>query len=202
MAFFCLLKISWRKVLTESAIPKSEYPKFLKILTNHIKENQSNNIRSGFKKCGIIPFNRESVLNCLPPETIQNDNEDSRVLNDSLISILKEMRCLNDTTKPKQKRQRLDIELGKSIGNREISSSDEDAQRQMENIDDPAEVIIKNLGGKNNTLEKIDSLTNGHESNQNCIILNDFDKNRIFTNAAFTFGEYSDEELVSLLGQK
>lgn len=141
VSFFRPLKIAWRHILTtwktgagknESAVPKSEFPRLLNFLMNDIKKNQINNILSGFKKCGIIPINRENVLNCLPPETIINDSEDSIVLNTSLISILKEMRYSKSTNKTRQKRQRLDIEPGKSVEVPEmedqIFSSDEEEQ--------------------------------------------------------------------------
>jgi hypothetical protein len=36
---------------------------------NSIKENQVSNIKSGFKKCGIIPINKHSVLDMLPKDT-------------------------------------------------------------------------------------------------------------------------------------
>jgi len=93
VSFFRPLKIAWRKIFStwkigagknESAIPKSEFPRLLNVLMNDIKKNQINNIQSGFRKCGIIPLNRENVLNCLPPETMENDSEDSIVLSTSL----------------------------------------------------------------------------------------------------------------------
>lgn len=61
-------------------------------LMDAIKEKQIVNIQSGFKKCGIIPMNRDSILNMLPEDGLDCSNSDSEIINDSLVSILKEMR--------------------------------------------------------------------------------------------------------------
>lgn len=70
VTFFCPLKIAWRKILStwkngfgrkESSIPKAQFPVLLNLM-NSIKQNQVSNIKSGFKKFGIIPINRHSVL--------------------------------------------------------------------------------------------------------------------------------------------
>jgi hypothetical protein len=55
--FFHPLKIAWRKILTiwkigagktETAIPKSEFPRLLNVMKQLIKTNQINNILLGF----------------------------------------------------------------------------------------------------------------------------------------------------------
>lgn len=91
VAFFRPLKIAWRKILTtwkcgngsnESSVPKEQFPKLLNNLMDAIKEKQIVNIQSGFKKCGIIPMNRDSVLNMLPEDGPDCTNSDSEIIND------------------------------------------------------------------------------------------------------------------------
>jgi hypothetical protein len=62
-------------------------------------------------------LNRDNVLNCLPSEIVENYSENTTILSTSLISILKEIRYSKGTNKTRQKRQRLDIQPGKSVGN-------------------------------------------------------------------------------------
>jgi len=57
-----------------------------------IKEKQILNIQSGFKKYEVIHMNRDLVLNMLPEDGPECSNSDSEIINDSLVSILKEMR--------------------------------------------------------------------------------------------------------------
>jgi len=135
VAFFRPLKIAWRTILTiwkygagskESSVPKEQFPKLLNNLMDEIKEKQIVNIQSGFKKCGIIPINRDSVLNMLPEDGPDCSNSDSEIINDSLVSILKEMRypsTQQQTTR--KKRKRLDVEPGKSVKLKESSDKSE-----------------------------------------------------------------------------
>lgn len=180
VSFFRPLKIVWRKILTnwksgagknESTIPESEFSGLLNVLMNDLKKNQIDNILSGFKKCGIIPLNRENILNCLPPETMENDNVDNEFLSTSLISIFKEMRFLKGTNKTRQKRQRLDIEPGKSvevleIEDQQIFISDEEEQMKMEEVDD-LEAVINDL--KENDDSSVNSLKYAYRSDKNSL---------------------------------
>jgi len=102
---------------------------------------------------------------------MENDSEDSIVLSTSLISILKEMRYSKGTNKSRQKRQRLDIQPGKSvevleIEDQQISSSDEEQQMQMEEVDDP-EAIISGL--EENDDISVNSLKDSYESDKNSV---------------------------------
>jgi len=134
-AFFRPLKIAWRKILTiwkyeagskESSVPKEKFPKLLNNLLDAINEKQIVNIQSGFKKYGIIPMNRDSVLNMLPEDGPDCINSDSEIINDLLVSILKEMRypsTQQQTTR--KKHRRLDVEPGKSVKLKESSDESE-----------------------------------------------------------------------------
>lgn len=59
---------NWKKSggQNEIFIPKDRFPMLLKKLVTKLCENADNNIKAGFDKYGIFPFNRERVLNMLP----------------------------------------------------------------------------------------------------------------------------------------
>lgn len=79
VTFFAPLKRNWRAILTKwkmgagrnmSSVPKDKFPRLLNKLVKSIEPNASNNIKAGFKKCGIIPIDKEQVLKMLPAENI------------------------------------------------------------------------------------------------------------------------------------
>ena len=49
-------------------------------------------IKSGFNKAGIFPLNRNRVLDMLPPEIEDENDNEKNDLSDSLTTFLKEMR--------------------------------------------------------------------------------------------------------------
>lgn len=72
VAFFRPLKMTWRAILeewkkgprrAEASLPKDKFPPLLKQLFESLKEL---NVISGFKKCEIVPLNRQKVLDMLP----------------------------------------------------------------------------------------------------------------------------------------
>lgn len=114
VAFFRPLKVSWRKILTtwkngpgkkEASISKHRFSALLNLLMNSLKENPVANIQSGFKKCGIIPINRNLVLVMLPQEMAESIDDDTDILQTSLISILKDM-SYPSTEQPNQKKKK------------------------------------------------------------------------------------------------
>ncbi|CAB3233177.1 unnamed protein product [Arctia plantaginis] len=93
VAFFRPLKVAWRQILQKwkktdgrllSCVPKGCFPKMLKLLMDQININSENNIRAGFHKTGITPFNPNEVLARLPEET-QNDEEVKKAIDKSSI---------------------------------------------------------------------------------------------------------------------
>ena len=71
VSFFKPLKSAWRNVLLEwkkfsrGAISKDVFPALLKETLDKIKASQSQNIKSGFRATGIIPFDPQHVLSKL-----------------------------------------------------------------------------------------------------------------------------------------
>jgi len=127
VSFFAPLKRAWRKILERtkrackgktSSIPKDIFPGLLKSLHNAVYKNAADNLTSGFEKCGLCPMNKEKPLASLPSFGGDSslDDESASSINDSLISVLQNMRY-GDGSKSKQgKRKRIDVEPGKSVG--------------------------------------------------------------------------------------
>ncbi|KAL0818779.1 hypothetical protein ABMA28_008106 [Loxostege sticticalis] len=77
VAFFRPMKIAWREILlkwkktdgyNETCVPKGCFPRLLKLSMETIQDNAVSNLKSGFKKTGIVPFDPTQVLNRIPNE--------------------------------------------------------------------------------------------------------------------------------------
>ena len=117
MAFFRPLKQRWQKVLDDykssrgkkaSTLSKEVFPRLLKNLQGAVylgEDNHNDNLVSGFRKCGIVPFDPEVPLERLPDSNVPDLNESSqdvssRVSN-AVIEILRDMRGVDDSTTKK-----------------------------------------------------------------------------------------------------
>ncbi|XP_037045724.1 uncharacterized protein LOC119081087 [Bradysia coprophila] len=124
VAFFAPLKRYWRQILEQwklkagrnmSCVPKDKFPRLLNNLMKKIEVNGSNNIKSGFRKCGIIPIDKDEVLKMFPVESNNSDNQPTQeieALDKAFVNLLKSMRY-EETGKP-QKKSKLKIAAGKS----------------------------------------------------------------------------------------
>jgi hypothetical protein len=103
VSFFRPLKTAWRKLLEDwkkregrklPSLPKDVFPRLLNKLHEEILPNAKSNIKSGFRKCGIAPLNKEQVLKSLPEEKCSSSAgaEASDEVTESFINLLKEMR--------------------------------------------------------------------------------------------------------------
>lgn len=133
VAFFRPLKAAWRKILETwkmnegrkcSSIPKDRFPHFLKELYQTIEENREKNIRSGFRKCGIFPLNREEVLKQLPAYVHTEDQDAAQHVNNAVVDLLKKFRY-PDQTSARRRRKKVDVPAGKSIGGADFLSENE-----------------------------------------------------------------------------
>ena len=137
VAFFRPLKSTWRQILeewkkgpgrAEATVPKGKFPALLKKLSDSLKEEI---VISGFKKCGIAPLNRNKVLSMLPkiiddeenqnPENIQKNTE---AVDRSFQELLQNLRH-DQTPKIRQKRTKVNVKPGKSIGVEDFVVDDE-----------------------------------------------------------------------------
>ena len=128
VAFFRPLKSTWRAILTEwkektraaTTLPKEDFPKLLKKVEEKIQFRHASNLIAGFRACGIVPFNREAVLNKLSSR--QSEQISNQVLNDSVLRILQQ----NITAPaPRRKRaRRVAVEPGKSVSTEDFPDTD------------------------------------------------------------------------------
>ena len=100
----------------------------LKQLNDRIGENAAQNIKSGFEKCGIYPLNREKVLEKLPAEEPENVNDGAveESLDDSFMSLLKEMRYGPENMPSRKRKKKVTVEPGKSVSGADFDSADGD----------------------------------------------------------------------------
>jgi len=125
VAFFRPLKILWRKILEEwkqtasgskaASVPKDVFPRLLKKLIDALKENAEKNIKAGFRKCGIVPFNPEEVLKEIP-FVGEESGEQVADLQSSFEEYLREVSFGDQTenTAEKRRKKKLQIPAGRS----------------------------------------------------------------------------------------
>ena len=102
VAWFAPLKKVWRNTLEDwkklpqvlkhkGALPKENFNKLLKTLVSKLEENDafSENLVSGFCKCGLYPFHPDAVYQRLPSENVMTPR---KALNESLLQQLQSMR--------------------------------------------------------------------------------------------------------------
>lgn len=122
VTYYGPMKREWRKVLTSwkernktlTSLPKDQFPKLLKQLTDILFVEKKSNMISGFLKTGIIPLDRNKVLERLPQQNLTSPMK--RLIGDSFMDMLAEKR--KDVTKsgrPTQKRKKLNVAAGKSV---------------------------------------------------------------------------------------
>lgn len=97
-------------------LPKEIFPRLLKSLCDAVApDSKSDKLVSGFKKCGIFPWNPEEVLCRFPKEPNENNNTNSsHIVSDVVINMLKNMRYGEKDTSAR-KRSKIDVAPGKSI---------------------------------------------------------------------------------------
>jgi len=122
VAFFRPLKMAWRKILAEwkskqkqagGTIPKDEFPALLKQVVTTVGFDKSENLKAGFRACGISPLDKSVVLARLPSGRSQEVT--NQVLNDAVMDLLKSQNEGSGEQKKRQKRTRVSVAPGKSV---------------------------------------------------------------------------------------
>ena len=88
--------------------------------------NQNDNMKAGFRKCGIHPLNRTAVLNRLPSASHCNHDEVNTSVSEVFIAHLQNLRQGDENRPAKRRRKRLNVVPGRSVGefyNDELSTS-------------------------------------------------------------------------------
>ncbi|KAI4467025.1 hypothetical protein MML48_2g00005513 [Holotrichia oblita] len=78
------------------------------------------NILTGFKACGISPFNPEAVLKKIKPRTVDNENATNGALLEAFQNVMQDASKVEDKSAPK--RMKLDGPVGKSVGSAEATT--------------------------------------------------------------------------------
>lgn len=126
VAFFRPLKGNWRKLLSEwkespngnseSTLPKRHFPGLLKQLMESIEPSKAENLRAGFKKCGVVPVDVDILLERLP-NTNQNVPFDS-----VLLEHLQSKRVSTSDNKRVPRKKKINVEAGKSISISDVNN--------------------------------------------------------------------------------
>ena len=133
VSYFAPLKKAWKRVLgkwklspegrQQVTLNKKQYPRLLaKLIAILASENGPENLKSGFRKCGLVPFEPEQVYKRLP-STASNELEPTEALDSSLLEALKELTGNNaelPKTKKVSKKNRLHLSPGRSVSLVEI----------------------------------------------------------------------------------
>lgn len=135
VAVFRPLKSHWREILSSwkmtasgsrcSSIPKDEFPGLLKKLMAAMEPNIEKNLKSGFRKTGIFPLNKQQVLSRLPKASLDNNLGDmADLIGESFLEELNKRR--QDETKPREKKRRkkLNVPAGRSIGTSDVLNAE------------------------------------------------------------------------------
>lgn len=146
VAFFRPMKIAWRDILftwkkTEGrvlpTIPKNVFPKLLKKMLEKMEPNIKQNILAGFMKAGISPLNKEKVLNRLPGNHKRHElsMEEKEAIDESVLSLLKEMRYGSQSTRITNKKKKINVIPGKSVEDSDYIDSDISSSNTVSDIE-------------------------------------------------------------------
>ncbi len=139
VAFFAPLKKAWRDILTKwkmgpgrdmSSVPKDKFPRLLNNLLKKVDPNASASIKNGFRKCGIIPINKEEVLKMLPSQTIESETQaisEREMIDQTFVNVLKAMRYEDTASAKKTKKSKLKVLPGQSVT---VDSSSENSDSE------------------------------------------------------------------------
>lgn len=153
VSFFAPLKRMWRKILTDwklkrrGPFQKSDFPHLLKTALNNIEASSRKNILSGFRACGIVPFNPHPVLKRIP-STSDVQEESNPLLSDSLLTFLQETR--SPEPRNTQRRRRIKVQAGKPINVSDLTENKENFPAEEESSD--SDVPLISLRNNNNQL--------------------------------------------------
>lgn len=186
VAFFRPMKIAWRQILEEwklgpgkheASVPKDKFPPLLKKLMDTLNED---NVKAGFKKCGLVPLNRKPVLQMLPDyksslaginsnndTASQNSIQDESVasstsvmaIDDSFKELLRSLRQY-DSPQPKKRRTKVNVAPGKSLQVSDFGEDPDDPEPMSSNMAvkkaKPKKVLKEKVNTKDSTTEESD----------------------------------------------
>ena len=142
ITFFRAMKLKWRTLLTNwkrnettkksSVLPKDVFPRQLKELHDALAETAEKNLKSGFRKAGIVPLGVDQILRRLQTKTA----EYTSLVGETFLNALSEMRS-QSCVEPKQKRKKINVVPGKSVRNLDLAAPLAAEQEQEQDQNDP-----------------------------------------------------------------
>lgn len=134
VAFFGPLKKVWRKILTtykyenpmQTGLNKCHFPPLLAKVMDEVNMKKKENIVSGFRATGIIPFNPQKVYKRIPESL---PDEPNYTVDHTLLEYLKENRRPNEMKRGRNKK--LNVEPGKSITTSDLSENQKNNTKQI-----------------------------------------------------------------------
>ncbi|XP_063216021.1 uncharacterized protein LOC134527346 [Bacillus rossius redtenbacheri] len=128
VGFFRPMKGAWRNILNEwkesdqgrklRTIPKESFPVFLKMLVENLKEKSSQNLKSGFQACGIVPLNQDAVLKKLVGNEMASSDLREHVAESFLNEMEKKRKSVVCVVQ--RKRKKIDVPPGKGFTTADI----------------------------------------------------------------------------------
>ena len=134
VAFFAPQKRAWRKILEDfkmknpssSSLDKSIFPQLLRKLIQNTGLRNEENLKAGFRACGIVPFDPERVLSKFPKSATEMQDQNKQFqISSALLEYLQQFRYdpeRKNAEKAKPKK-RLSVEPGKSLSAADISTA-------------------------------------------------------------------------------
>lgn len=128
VAFFCPMKVEWRKVLIDwkatpegmsyTVLPKQFFPSLLKRVLENLEPNFKQNFGSGFKKCGIYPCDEQPLL-----DKIAHKQVEPSAVSAAFLDVLQSTRDAY-TVQPKlARKKKISVPAGKSPSHDEVLMS-------------------------------------------------------------------------------
>lgn len=195
VAFFRPLKCKWRSLLQEwrnngnkGSLSKIHFPPMLKKLLESLEDKCEDKIKSGFKKTGIVPVDRQQVLDQLPNKGVEaNPVAVGEDMDDSVVGLLRQLRYGNENPRPRtSRRDKLSVEPGKSVKNvGEDESETEEVEEEdgsgseggsfENNVDDPElQEPAESPGSGNESEDAVEEIESQTTVDYMSLIMEDF----------------------------
>lgn len=146
------MKMAWREILQKwkkydgrnmCSVPKSCFPRLLKMLFDQLQHNLEKNSLSGFRKTGIAPLNSQEVLSRLPNE---GDGVNLNAVDESFVTFLKEMRYGSLNMSETKTKKKIEVIASKSVDPNELQAANTEKKTVKSNnkVESTKSASIKN----------------------------------------------------------
>lgn len=128
----------------QGVLSKVKFPVLLKKLCARIVKNAEDNLKAGFKKTGIFPFDKEEVLKSLSRENVTATDSISEIF----LEHLKQFRYGDEP--PRKRKKRLNVPAGQSV-------SPEDLEQDSQPLENRFSTTTKNSPVQTSTTKRVAS---------------------------------------------